>query len=134
MKIKVTERGAHHGGKAIEVGTVFEIEGDTIPSFLVGKVMVLGSREKAKPIPEGKTAVTNPAAKAPEKEPEKTEDKKDDDPSKSEGGDDKVEDEISKMSDEELSEKFKTAMGKAHHPQMKRENIEAAVREALKNA
>ncbi|MEO0955673.1 MAG: hypothetical protein AAFU81_01595 [Pseudomonadota bacterium] len=148
MKVKITERGAHGPDEfEFKVGKVYDLveiytklhgytekDGDKvldaddnikIPSYLVGKCVVIGEEPLVEASTEGKQAIVNPEKKEPEKkEPEKTGD-----------SDKTVEpDEISQMSDEELSEKYKTAMGKAHHPQMKRENIEAAVREALKSA
>ncbi|MEL6754954.1 MAG: hypothetical protein AAFP81_00850 [Pseudomonadota bacterium] len=124
MKVKITERGAHGpSGNPLEVGKVFDIPGGKLPAFLVGKVTVIGEEPPVEGKIEGKTAIKNPEKKEPaKKEPEKT-----GDPQKTEQP---VEDEISKMSDEQLSEAYKAAKGRAHHPDMKRENIEAVVREA----
>lgn len=97
MKVKITERGAHGPkikqapkGYAFEVGKVYDIEEiyehlhnikdwETveddegrlkIPSYLVGKCVVIGEEAPADMDTEGKTAVTNPAKGG---KPEKTE-------------------------------------------------------------
>jgi hypothetical protein len=63
MKIKVTEKGVYdQKGKRVAVGTVFDVPGGVIPSWLVGKVAIIeGAPAKAQAVPEGKTAITNPA-------------------------------------------------------------------------
>lgn len=88
MKVKITERGAHGPkiknapkGYAFEVGKVYDIEEiyehlhevkdwETveddegrlkIPSYLVGKCVVIGEEAPAEMDTEGKTAVKNPA-------------------------------------------------------------------------
>lgn len=130
MKIKVTEKGVYdQKGKRVAVGTPFTVPGGVIPSWLVGKVVIIeGAPAKAQTIPAAKTAITNPAPSAPQKGDDDTgADKTGDDQSTGEG------DTVSQMTDEELADYFKEAKGKAPHPQMKRENMEAAVREALKD-
>lgn len=55
MKITITELGVYdQNGDQIEVGTVVDVKGDTVPGWLVNKGEVLADAK-------GKTAVTNPA-------------------------------------------------------------------------
>jgi len=62
MKIKITEKGVYNNGKRVAVDTVFDVPGGVIPSWLVGKVTIIeGAPAKAKAVPQGKTAITNPA-------------------------------------------------------------------------
>jgi len=62
MKIKITEKGVYNNGKRVAVDTVFDVPGGVIPSWLVGKVAIIeGAPAKAKAVPQGKTAITNPA-------------------------------------------------------------------------
>lgn len=53
MKLEITQSGARIDGKPLVVGSTLEIDGDTIPASLVGKVRVVDQAEKV--------AVTNPA-------------------------------------------------------------------------
>lgn len=120
MKIRITAPGCFGAKGEIEVGTEFEVK--AAPKGWEGRYIVLGkggdpvntAKQAQAPAPEQKQAITNPAQQ-PQAPAQPT-----------------IDDDVSKMTDEELSEEFKTALGKAHHPQMKRENIEAAIREARK--
>lgn len=137
MKIRITAPGCFGARGEIEVGAEFEVK--AAPKGWEGRYLVLGAGGDpvtAAPAPapksEAKTAITNPAsAPAPNPNPAPTGDVDNGKTSEGDGGGEG--DEISKMTDEQLSEAYKTAMGKAHHPQMKRVNIEAALREALKD-
>lgn len=62
MKLKVTQPRCNR----MEVGAVFEVEGDTIPAWAVGKVEVIGeSKELTEDDGDGdKVLVTNPAKPA----------------------------------------------------------------------
>lgn len=63
MKYEVTHRGVYGAdGNQIEIGTEIEVEGDTVPGYLIGK---------SAPVKGGKVAVTNPA-----KDPLPNDDKK----------------------------------------------------------
>jgi len=62
MKVRVIEKGVNDSqGNIIAKGTIFEVEGDTIPEWLVNKVVADNG---------GKTFVTNPAGGGPEIDPD----------------------------------------------------------------
>ena len=53
MKVRITQKGVFNPkGERVPVGAELNIKGDEVPTFLVGKCIVLTG---------GKTAVTNPA-------------------------------------------------------------------------
>lgn len=55
MKLEVTQKGVHDArGQRVAVGDVIEVEGDTVPAWLVNKVRVAGETS-------GKTLVVNPS-------------------------------------------------------------------------
>lgn len=54
MKVRITEKGAHGAnGERLSVGQEFEVKGDIMPGYLVGKAKVISKGRRA--------AVTNPA-------------------------------------------------------------------------
>lgn len=65
MKVKITKQGAHGPKGEYEVGTEIEVDGDTLPAFLVNKAEIIGGK-KNKGV---KAAVTNPAGKTPDLPP-----------------------------------------------------------------
>lgn len=60
MKLKVTNRGVYDaGGQMVDIGTILDVDSETIPAYLVNKAEIVeGSEIKGK---RGKQPVTNPA-------------------------------------------------------------------------